>query len=274
MVPAMERRSRLIMLYQAHNAFFDESGTHDGSDIITVGGLISSYDGWSRWEIEHQRILKAFGINVFHFSKFMARKGEFNNDWSDEKRNEFMERLCTTVSDNIVVGLATSVFREDYERYVPDWLRRQVRHPYYFGLFTCFWQIVTMPQVTKRVTLPKPVEFLFDRKRHYEGFASSIFYSIKDQFEKLEWSHPIGDMGFGAKDKDIPLQAADLLVGVVSRNRVRNWMKTSSLTLRDADMDKAILALGKSGRLLLSNASAPELEKFVACFPVGTGQSG
>lgn len=119
MVPPMEGGNRLLMISEAHNGFFDESGTHDGSEIIAVGGLIGTYDGWSRWELEWDQILKSRGVKVFHFSEFMARKGEFQNDWSDEERNEFMGRLCLTVSDNISVAVVTSVFKDNYEAVVP-----------------------------------------------------------------------------------------------------------------------------------------------------------
>lgn len=252
------------MLFEAHNAFFDESGTHDDSELITVGGLLSTYDAWTRWEIEWNRILKSRGIKVFHFSEFMARKGEFKNDWTNEQRNEFMERLCATVSDNIIIGLASSVFRSDYEREVPQRLQEQIKHPYYFGLYTCLWQVLTMEEIVKRVKLSKPIEFLFDRKKGYEGFASAIYYAIKEQFEKLGRDTGFGDMGFGGKEKDKPLQAADLFVGVVSRNRLRASRKGSLL---ETDMEKSLLTLGKSGRLLIANAGPPELKKFVACFP-------
>ncbi len=248
MVPAAERSERLIV--QARNAFFDESGTHDQSELITVGGLISSYDSWSRWELEWNSILASRKVKVFHFTDFMAQQGEFENDWKDRnKRDQFMERLCTTVSDNIVAAIVSSVFREDYERYVPEWLKRQVRDPYYFGLYTCLWQIVTIPQVIKKVTLPKPVEFLFDRKPHYEGFASDIFYAIKRQFQHLEWTHPVGDMGLETKQRILLCRPLTFWLGWSVAIRLKHWRKTGRIRIDDDDLDKAILALGKSGRL-------------------------
>jgi hypothetical protein len=265
MVPLAERGHRLLMIVQPRNAFFDESGTHDGSEIISVGGLIATYDGWSRWELEWQRILASRGIEVFHFSEFMARKGEFENDWSDSERNDFMERLCTTVSQNIRVGLVTSVFKDNYEQVVPEDLREQLKHPYYFGLYTCVWQLVTLRRMKgMRVELPNPIESLFDRKEGFEGVASDIFYAIRKQFKDLGWDTGLGDMGFGAKDKDIPLQAADLLVGVVARNRLR--LRHKGLPLEEETMEKSLLALGKSGSLLISEARPEELEAFVNVF--------
>lgn len=252
------------MIAEPHNAFFDESGTHDESEIISVGGLISTYDGWTRWEMEWRRILNSKGIKVFHLSEFMAREGEFKNDWSNTERNDFMERLCTTVSQNIRVGLVTSVFKENYDQVVPTDLREQLKHPYYFGLYTCIWQLVTIPRMQKRVELPKPIESLFDRKAGFEGLASQIFYAIKKQFKDLGWDTGLGDMRFGAKDKDIPLQAADLLVGVVARNRLR--LRHKGLPLEEETMEKSLLTLGKSGNLLVSEARQQELEAFVNVF--------
>jgi hypothetical protein len=132
MVPSSERADSLVLV--AKNAFFDESSTHDGSEIVTMAGLIASYDSWARWEIEWQKILAAKGIKVFHFTEFMARRGEFENDWSNDERNDFMERLCRTVSENIVVGLACSVFRSEYDATVPTDLQEDIRDPYYFGV--------------------------------------------------------------------------------------------------------------------------------------------
>jgi hypothetical protein len=251
------------MIALPHNGFFDESGTHDDSEIIAVSGLISSYDGWSGWELEWNKILKSRGVKVFHFSEFMARKGEFENDWTNEQRNEFMERLRITVSDNIVIGIATSVFKDNYEQFAPQDLREQLKHPYYFGLYTCLYQVLTMEQIVKRVKLPKPIRFLFDRKKGYEGFAAAIYYNIKEQFEKLGWDTGFGDMGFGSKDNDIPLQAADLLVGVTARNRLRSRNKGLSF---EETMEKSLRTLGDSGRLLIADAGQVELEHFVRIF--------
>ena len=93
----------------------------------------------------------------------------------------------------------------------------------------------------------------FDRKAGFEGLASQIFYAIKKQFKDLGWDTGLGDMRFGAKDKDIPLQAANLLVGVVARNRLR--LRHKGLPLEEETMEKSLLTLGKSGNLLVSEKS-------------------
>jgi hypothetical protein len=206
MVPLSDRGRRLLMIAAVHNAFFDESGTHDGSEIVAMGGLVSSYDNRSRWEVEWNNILRARGIKVFHFSESMARKGEFDNEWTDLQRDNFMERLCTTVSDNIVVGVAVSTFRDQFERVVPKDLQKQIKHPYYFGLYHCLWQILTLERISRgRITLQKSIRFLFDRKKGFESFASGIYYSVKEEFDKrLKWNTGFGDIGLTQNPKSEP----------------------------------------------------------------------
>ncbi len=260
MVPPSQRKDSLIML--ASNAFFDESGTHDGSEIFAMGGLISSYDRWARFEIEWQKILASKGIKRgFHFNKFMARKGEFENDWSDPERDDFMERLCITTSENIVVGIASACFRSDYESVVPEDLRTQLRDPYYVGLYSCLYMVITWPHFNARVELPRELRFLYDRKKKFEGLAADIYYAVRDDLiarVNPDVPHPsvFGDMAFGDKEKDIPLQAADLLVGVAARN----YLKARRKNLPVADvLEKSAQALGKSGRILMALNDVPQL---------------
>ena len=42
-------------------------------------------------------------------SDFLARKKEFKNDWSDAKRNLFMERLCTVASQRPAMGVGVAI---------------------------------------------------------------------------------------------------------------------------------------------------------------------
>lgn len=270
MVPPSERKESLIML--ASNAFFDESGTHDGSEIFAMGGLISSYDRWARFEIEWQKILASKGIKRgFHFNTFMARKGEFENGWSDRERDDFMERLCITISENIVVGIASACFVSDYESVVPEELRKQLRDPYYVGLYRCLYMVITWSHFKARVELPRQLRFLYDRKKKFEGLAADIYYAVRDDLiakVNPDIPHPsiFGDMAFGDKEIDIPLQAADLLVGVAARN----YLKARRKNLAVADvLEKSAQMLGKSGRILMALNDPPQLQAFVNIFRPG-----
>jgi hypothetical protein len=180
-----------------------------------------------------------------------------------------MERLCTTISDHLVIGLATAVFRSEYEALIPQDLQDDLKHPYYWGLYSCLYQLISWPHFGTRITLPRKLAFLFDRKKDFEGLAARIYYSVRDKtLPQVAPSHPsvFGDMGFGDKEQDIPLQAADVFVGVVARNYQKARAKDAPL---EEVMEKSLLTIGKSGRLLVSNAGPPELHAFVNIFRPG-----
>lgn len=260
MIAPSERRWRSLMIAEVHNGFFDESGTHDGSEVVSVAGLVSTYEGWERWELDWRRILASRRINVFHFTDFMARKREFDNDWSDPERDHFMSRLCRAISDNIAVGISCSVFREEYDACLPLELRQQIRHPYYFGLYMTFLMLQRWDLLYTPLAVPAPLRLLFDRKKGYEGFASAIYYSLLDKFEEWGWdASKIGDLAFGSKEADIPLQAADLLVGVTRRHFLRCRRRDLS---PQHEFEKSLLALGESRRLAVLNAGPEELKDF------------
>jgi hypothetical protein len=260
MIPADERSRRALMIFDSvFNSYFDESGTHDGSLIVSMAGLISSYDSWARLEIEWQRILNHRGIDVFHYTDFMARKEPYQYDWSNKERDTLMERLCTTISDNITVGIGISVFRDEYEQVLTPSLKAEFKDPYFFCLFSCLHFFLTWEGNFNKITLPYPLQFLFDRKPAYEGYAAGIFYDVIRQLRRAQVSgaNKYGDMAFGSKDTHVPLQAADLLVGVATRNFLRERRRESF------KMEKSLKMMGKSGSLMLVATREDLLQRYV-----------
>src|SRR5579864_2103236 len=128
----------MVLIAKPRNGFFDESGTHDQSDLVVVGGLLASYESWARAELEWGQILKSKGLAIpFHFTDFMARQPPWNN-WLDTERDDFMERLTTVVGENVTLGIAMGVFKEDYAKF-SGVLGRELKDIYhcysYFGFY-------------------------------------------------------------------------------------------------------------------------------------------
>jgi len=258
MIAPGERSRRVLMIVSAaYNSYFDESHTHDGSPIVSMAGLVASYESWARLEIEWQKILHHRGVDVFHYTDFMAREGKFKNDWSNDERNAFMERLCTTVSENITVGIGISVFRDEYERVLTGGLKAEFKDPYFFCLFSCLHFFLTWEDNIKTISLPYPLQFLFDRKPGYEGYAAGIFYDVIRQLGEISGKDKYRDMAFGSKETHVPLQAADLLVGVATRNFLRERLNKSF------KMEKSLETMGKSGSLMLVATREDLLQRYV-----------
>ena len=59
------------------DAYFDDSGTHQGSPAISVAGYMSTPDRWKRFESEWRETLDAYGVEFFHMT--ILRQGCSNS---------------------------------------------------------------------------------------------------------------------------------------------------------------------------------------------------
>jgi hypothetical protein len=227
------------------NAFFDESGTHDQSDMVAVGGIVASYEALARAEIEWGRVLKRRDARFFHFNKFMAREPPFDWPKTDKgqiERDNFIERLATIVSDATTLGTAYGIFKTDYKELLPS-LRREFKDIYYSCCYLNLDGLAKWDRTFKGPRLPKPLEFLFDRKRKFEGYASKICYDVVRQFAGTDL---FGEMGFGNKEIDVPLQMADLVVG----GAIRHFRRQRQYGL-NVEPNRLIARLNTKGRMWL-----------------------
>jgi hypothetical protein len=235
-----EERKLAAVVHKVYNSYFDESGTHDQSDLVVVGGLVSTYQSWIQAEREWEGVLNHKHIAFFHFTDFMARRPKFN--WSDPERDNFMERLTTVIGDNIALGVAYGVFRDEY-KHLPQSLRAEFKDIYHCCTYFCFDTLRKWEKHFKGPSLPRPFEFLFDRKPSFEGHAASIYNKV---IKDLDAEGFFGNMSFGSKTQDKPLQMADLLVGAAARQ----FRKQRTLG-NDLFQEKSVVSMNRRGRLFL-----------------------
>ncbi len=228
------------LIAKPHNGFFDESGTHDQSNIVVVGGLVASYESWVRAESEWDRALKSKRVTIpFHFTDFMARQPPW--DWADRERNDFMERLTTIIGENITLGIAMGIFKEHYSE-LSDGLLHEFKDIYHCCSYCCLDALVKWKKNFAGPTLPTPIEFLFDRKPKFEGYAARLYYEVVKEIDAYGM---LGDMEFGSTRQDKPLQMADLLVGACARHFKRQREFGLNVTY-----EKSMARMDKNGRLM------------------------
>lgn len=214
-----------IEIVPPNNTYVDESIQYEfpenkGRKLYAVTAYIATFDRWIELEQRWQEILDNFESPPFHFTDFMARGGDYYGlDWSDQKRNDYLTVLCATAAEHTIAGFGCAIYQDDYERALPDELREAWIDPYYF----CVYGMLSLVDGAGRrqfgVTLPRPLYFLFDEKKTFAGAALRLFADFKEVLvnTKSENADLFGDAAFGSRKKYKPLQAADLLVGVVNR---------------------------------------------------------
>jgi hypothetical protein len=67
-----------------YTAYLDESGTHDGSPITVMGGVLARAEQWRDFEKKFTAVQSQYGFRVWHTKKFKKKAGDFRG-WTDEK---------------------------------------------------------------------------------------------------------------------------------------------------------------------------------------------
>jgi hypothetical protein len=264
-----QRTQSLVMTierFYPYNVFADESEQAKyGRTIFGVAAYVATFDRWLQLEERWREIIHKFKVPLdgnpehtepfFHMTDFIARKKQFDNDWPDTKRDEFMELLTRTASDHTIAGVACCVDVEEYKRVLPPDVQQAFREPYYF----CVWGVLSsLAGIEQRrsVAIPTPLWFLFDRKKKAVKHASSIFYTTKTLRAK-KGNTVLGDMGFGEMWRTPQLQAVDLLTYEAVRRSAEERDDPSRKHRR------SLAALGRRKNLYFMHMNEALLKRYV-----------
>ena len=196
-------------------AYFDESGTHSGSPVLSVAGYIASDEQWRHFEREWANVLKRSGHSQgkpFHMTDFECRHRLYR-EWSDEKRQWTIRRLIGIIKRRVRYGFSSSIEMAAYEELIGAPLRMQgktsldgAHSAYSLCLADClkqfeFW--ANKQSVSDRVAyfFEAGAGFGNDVTRMMSEISSSPRESARFRF---------GSWSFAEKSKVLPLQAADI----------------------------------------------------------------
>lgn len=187
--------------------YFDESGTHAGSPIVCVAGLIATDRQWKEHEREWLDVLKEAGITFFHMAKFESRYEEYK-DWDNDRRIKIQTRFIDIIKRRINVGIATAVSIPDYEAVVTGHHRDLLGNPYAFCSRLCLNAIDEWADKYNRNT---PISLIFeDGAAHKREFAR--LFNVALEGEESEEVKRLCSLEFLDKRTVLPLQAADIWV--------------------------------------------------------------
>jgi hypothetical protein len=222
------------------NAYFDESGIHEGSPICVVAGLVLADSAASVLSKKWSQLLSDYDLTHFHAKDFSALSGPFRG-WHRNRTPAFSLN-ATELIDNalgysaspamrIGVGISSSDFFRlpvDERRWLTGgtftegkgglrkWKRQGAPSKPYFLAFqhavldaTKFTTVDTGAQVISHVDTNGKVNFIFDRQHEYEATALGVFSAMKEI--PLSIKGRVGNITFESKMKSVLLQIADFM---------------------------------------------------------------
>ncbi len=194
-----QRFAMVIELDKPHNVSMDESRQDRyGSPIYSVSGYVAAFDGFIALEKEWNAALAHRGVTEFHATDFIARKGEFANNWTNQERDDFIDRLAYIATEHTMLGFGTSiredVFEQTFGRTGP--VLEFWKDPFGFCLWSCLTLLLTIEDHS-RLRMQKPLYILFDNKPEFEGTGRRIFSDLKQMNDPKGLT--FGDFGFASR---------------------------------------------------------------------------
>jgi hypothetical protein len=200
-------KERLMALLQA---YFDESGTHEGgaqgpSPFVVVAGYVGLAEQWGKFQEEWMATLQKRGLHEFHMSEFIAGRGPFRR-MDKLARFWLLLDLLFVIQNHSLIGIYCVISTDDFSDALDEFEPRPT--PYTMCAWECiahvkFWQ--------KEQGHPGPVAFMFEDGSSRKG-------DILKGWQKAKRKVECRDDSFGFYPKHLlPLQAADITAWTLRR---------------------------------------------------------
>jgi Protein of unknown function (DUF3800) len=192
-------------------AYYDESGTHKGSPLTVLAGLIGNARDWGYFESEWRKVLLKYDLRYVRAKQLFHRQGPYRK-WPKKQIQRLWADLLYVLQEHSGFQISKIVLRdEDYFRsYISDGPyskteRLDTRYALCVRVALHF-----LPLINHRWRQEGAMNFVVEAGHKNAGDALRVFSEVKGT-SNYEWAHSIGAMSFGAKGDFPALQAADLI---------------------------------------------------------------
>ena len=187
-------------------AYFDDSGTHDQSLAVVVGGYLSSAEKWEDFACAWADMLHDAQLTYWHQVEFAQRVKEYTG-WTEEKRVEFMRRATGIINDIVIGGVVCGVDSTAFKELSPQFPAPPYT-PYAFCAMVCFKHLEKWAAENFR---SDPIDCVFESGTQGRGEISKMVLDLMSDEDGERLSFRIGSVRFEGKKQMLPVQAADIL---------------------------------------------------------------
>ena len=195
---------------------FDESGTHDGSLVTVMAGIMGHAAQWKRFQGNLDQLKAKYGFRIFHAKEFKARKGEFEG-WSIQKCLALANDLSELTGEGLMCGAVLSVRNAEYDAYYRN--GEGPRKPRLDTKYALSFRLCLVHMVSEAIRRLAHSEEKFSRTKlnivtesghKHVGDAERVFNEEMTGLENAG-CYLLAGITFAPKTKCDPLMVADFL---------------------------------------------------------------
>ena len=183
-------------------AFFDDSGTHVGSPVTVMGGLIAHEDEWAALEPEWATVRDDLGIRMMHMSACEAPYKEFRG-WSRDRRDIAINRFRSVLIKRDALMLVSAVSQASWDAAASKSILTEL---FPTPLDWCFNDCMQRALRWGRKSGPESVVVTFDCREE----SLRTWRPRAEGYERL-YPRKVAGFAFSSMEKVLPLQAADMV---------------------------------------------------------------
>jgi hypothetical protein len=184
--------------------YFDESGSHDGSPVLTVAGYVFEQDRCRRLDLAWKQLLADYRLPFFHMVDCAHNVWPFDHLSRDECI-EAEKAAIRLISEHALLGVAVAANEREYQSwFYPE---KRIGGVYSF----CCWQILAgIKAWLERNNFQGDVAYFFEAGHDSQGEANALMTRIFNN-PSLRSGYRYAAHAFVDKEKVRPVQTADIL---------------------------------------------------------------
>jgi hypothetical protein len=213
MAPA---RTDIVALIEA---YFDESGSHDGSPVLCIAGFVFTSDACLKLDAEWKAVLDKYGLPFFHMVDCAHGTPPFNKLTRDQ-RIAAEKEMIGIIRKHLLFGMGVSLCEDDFYEVFPNGYGGQSAYTW-----CCWTAISVIHHWIAAHHFDGRAAYFFEAGHKKQGEANALMQRIFDSPD-LRRQYCYGGHAFADKKQARPLQAADILAWLQA-NQAQRYLRGS-----------------------------------------------
>lgn len=226
------RRNRKIMVFQA---YIDESADGNLEKALVLSGYLANAERWAAFSDEWDSLNK----RDYQGAEFKMR--------SSHKHPRKVSAYYSLIEKYDLCGMACIIsipeMKSALSRVITPYgmedIRKLLNNPYFIGSRTLLANVANgLPEIE----VHEPVDFIFDEKIAEKPIVLDGWEALKATASKNLSERLAGSLTFSDSQRLMPLQAADLISGLIQRHETAKGKWNGEIPYRSSKSVRMILA--------------------------------
>lgn len=221
--PSVPPERRLVT--NRYTAYFDESGTHPGSEYVVVAGFVANEPAWLEFSAEWQVALDSYDLEFFHMSDFENRQGPYRF-WCEDERKERLNQLLDIIHKHVFQSIGCIVLKKSFDSIMSPQARIICGDAYGLASLACFRNL---GDTAKNPKIDGVMDYIMERGAMG---STALLHIWREGAKDPKWmeNNRIHSLDFRDKRAFLPLQAADILAYELYKHASRRFGQESRPT--------------------------------------------